>query len=516
MDSLRDAENEISESFSPCSAPFLDDSLLEEDTVKYHMSLLPNATQAGDEGFEQAPIVSSSVLNKNQTQENKITQYGLLAATRTLPSTDPEQDPRLFFNISHPSSVFICGSQASGKSHTLSCLLENCLIPSKAGRLPNPLTAVVFHYDTFISDDSGYPCEAAFLSSHPDVKVRVLCSPTNFWTMKQTYSKFNITVEPLHIDQKDLNTKRMMDLMAVSQTDGDMPLYMHTVKRILRQMRIRQQEAHTGFSYTDFKARILSARLTPAQVEPLKQRLDTLESFMAQAQVTARPSKDGQKRGSLWDAVPGLLTIVDLSCPCISPETACSLFNICLGIFLKPDQQEVGRVIALDEAHKFMTTTPEARTFTETLLSSVRLQRHLGARIIISTQEPTISTALLNLCTVIIVHRFTSPEWLRILQKHVAGAAMSPFTSASAPAPNSTSSNDAGAEEGNEATKSLFERIVRLGVGEALVFAPSAVVVNGQVGGDDGCEVRKLGEGGLRVMVRKRLTVDGGKSVLSG
>jgi hypothetical protein len=75
-----------------------------------------------------------------------------------------------------------------------------------------------------------------------------------------------------------------------------------------------------------------------------------------------------------------------------------------------------------------MNSSIEARGFTETLLSAVRLQRHLGVRMVISTQEPTVSTSLLNLCSVTIVHRFTSPEWLRVLHKHLAGAAENPFS----------------------------------------------------------------------------------------
>jgi hypothetical protein len=105
----------------------------------------------------------------------------------------------------------------------LSCILEGCLIPSQAGRLLNPLTAVVFHYDTFICDNGGSPCEAAFLASHSNVKVRVLCAPTNLRTIQVirdcyqgfhcsnrtfqgTYSRFNVEVEPLQIDQTNLNT----------------------------------------------------------------------------------------------------------------------------------------------------------------------------------------------------------------------------------------------------------------------------------------------------------------------
>jgi hypothetical protein len=41
-----------------------------------------------------------------------------------------------------------------------------------------------------------------------------------------------------------------------------------------------------------------------------------------------------------------------------------------------------------------MNDSLESDEFTETLLSTIRLQRHLGARVVISTQEPTISRRL--------------------------------------------------------------------------------------------------------------------------
>lgn len=151
-----------------------------------------------------APILSSSVLkydgnSTNQDTKQEIPQIGLLAGVTHIlesikleqgPDTQSLQDPRLLFNVSSPSSTFICGSQGSGKSHTLSCMLENCLIPSKAGRLPHPLTGLVFHYDSFISDSTGSPCEAAFLSSHPGVDVRILCAPTNIHSIRVSITFF--------------------------------------------------------------------------------------------------------------------------------------------------------------------------------------------------------------------------------------------------------------------------------------------------------------------------------------
>lgn len=168
-----------------------------------HLQLLKReARQQEAHEATTTPIFTMPVLEHvgrvlAEDSEQLFPQYGLLGGlsdvliddtVREVPFPSKGQDPRVFFNISAPSSTFICGSQGSGKSHTLSCLLENCLFPSDASKLPHPLTGLVFHYDTFISDDGGSPCEAAFLSSNPNITVRVLCSPTNVRTIKASSS----------------------------------------------------------------------------------------------------------------------------------------------------------------------------------------------------------------------------------------------------------------------------------------------------------------------------------------
>lgn len=112
-------------------------------------------------------------------------------------------------------------------------------------------------------------------------------------------------MEPLQIDQRYLNTKRMMDLMAVGQDKGPMPLYMHTIMRVLREMRLAQQQDETVFDYKEFKNRLFISDLTQAQLDPLKQRLETLESFMPPGQsyedpVTSKKKLKTQWTGSNW------------------------------------------------------------------------------------------------------------------------------------------------------------------------------------------------------------------------
>ncbi|KAK1573235.1 uncharacterized protein LY79DRAFT_697908 [Colletotrichum navitas] len=463
-----------------------------------HLALEPQ-TQRNDE------VLSSPLLTVPLIDRSPPSQFGLFGASISGGVTSLAAT-RLFHNVACPSSVFICGSQGSGKSNTLACLLENCLIPSQLGQLPHPLTGIVFHYDSFISDSGGLPCEAAFIASHEQASVRVLCAPTNVRTIRKIYSGIpNVTIKPLKLSDDDLNTRRMNDLMAVGE-GGSMPLYLHVVNRILRDMRMKQQRTGLGFSYAEFRRCLSLEDLTPGQLNPLNQRLDTLESFMVKE--TAAFADEPID----WQPKSGQLTVVDLSCPCVTAELACSLFNICLSLFLE-QQSPIGRVVALDEAHKYMKESEDSQALTNALLETIRLQRHRGVRVLISTQEPTVSTKLLDLCSVTVVHRFTSPDWLRTLGKHLAGiSSMSVTVTDEKDEIQAVSPVPIG---GKDPMMEIFSMIVSLHTGQALVFAPSAVLALHEKGVNEPAVLQRLAHRALRVMVRSRLTRDGGRTVMA-
>jgi hypothetical protein len=187
-------------------------------------------------------------------------------------------------------------------------------------------------------------------------------------------------------------------------------------------------------------------------------------------------------------------------------------------------------VVALDESHKYMTETDESQVFTESLLSAIRLQRHNGTRIIISTQEPTISPTLLDLCSITVVHRFTSPAWLQVLRRHLAGASeIGGYKEQDA---NGREQQTAGQENGvlsaleryrAISASELLPHVVQLRTGEAFLFAPSGMVdatpksqssVSAAVDEGDWQPVF-LGDGIMKVRIRNRITVDGGKSIIA-
>lgn len=219
----------------------------------------------------------------------------------------------------------------------------------------------------------------------------------------------------------------------------------------------------------------------------------------------------------------------------MTEETACSLFNICLELFIQ-HKSNVGLVVALDEAHKYMTDTVESELLTARLLENIRVQRHVGIRVIISTQEPTISPKLLDLCSVTIVHRFTSPDWMQSLRQHLAGASIAPV------ATDEVFENGDGnitniRPSSKELATELFHKIVALRRGEALLFCPSAIIGlrTAPVKLEDESLVKdnwmdedsehdaakeypqliKLSHGHLKIQVRKKITEDGGRSILA-
>ncbi|KAJ7444978.1 hypothetical protein B0H11DRAFT_2291039 [Mycena galericulata] len=384
---------------------------------------------------------------------------------------------RVYINTNAPSSAVICGVQGSGKSHTVSCLLECALIAdTRVGQLPQPLSALVFHFD---AQDTNRPCEAAFISVPKDTsrraalpQVTVLCSPSNLNRRRRAYASLeNVHVEPLCLSEKDLTADRMLSLMGCDNLET-MPLYMHTALLIIRTMGV------DAFSYLEFKRQIGLEKLDSTQKAMIKLRLDLLDAFV-------RP---GARDIESYFTTGGLV-LVDLTDPFLDGLTAGVLFDIVLGAFTQW-QTACGKLVVLDEAHKYLTNSDSAR-LTQSVSNTIRLQRHLATRVIIATQEPTvIPPTILALASIIICHRFSSPAWCAHLARHVsAGSSLS---------------------ESAAAENSWFQQVMLLPTGDALVFSPAALI-----GADEGGGVRLLGREHLRLRVRPRLTMDGGASRLA-
>lgn len=289
--------------------------------------------------IQHAPLLGVDVILHND--QHLLPQYGLMG----LYGEAKDIRSKLFMNTNVPFSVFLCGVQGSGKSHTTSCIIENSLIPSKhLGRLQNPLSALVFSYGHFSGDGIGFSIsEAAFLASigakvpgaaHVK-KVHVLVSPSNYARISKLYLQLpNVSVTPFKIKPRNLNITTILTLMNVNESE-ETPLYMAQVTQILREM------STTGgpFDYKAFKLHLKKQKFNPAQTNMLQMRLSLLESFLDMTDTSPEMA-----------FLPGEITIMDMSCPFVDANTACILFEIGLQQYLH--SQSTGKMIVLDEAHK--------------------------------------------------------------------------------------------------------------------------------------------------------------------
>ena len=152
-----------------------------------------------------------------------------------------------------------------------------------------------------------------------------------------------------------------------------------------------ESQGSPGLNYAAFRDHLRKEGFSRDQNTPLRMRLELLDSFMEPLQkgtkypTPQRPvfednaagqkaklawekqakkskreweqqaaesrRKENEKSSKAWTFRPGSLTIVDLSCPFVDDSAACSLFSICLAMFLE-NRENVGRIVALDEAHK--------------------------------------------------------------------------------------------------------------------------------------------------------------------
>ncbi|KAK7222821.1 hypothetical protein V2G26_010824 [Clonostachys chloroleuca] len=436
------------------------------------------------DAFANAPIFSLAAQNAAEelscrmSNTQLIPQYGLIGTREDVNElTTAPEDQLIMANMNVPWSAFICGSQG-------------------AGTLSHPMAGLVFHFDKFTSGSATQICEAAYLCS-AGIPVKVLVAPSNIWHMDRMYrdlpgiaeERYHPEVAPLYLDDSKLSISTLLKLMAFDSTGSGTPLYMEVVTRIIRE--ISMEGRH--FTYSLFKDRLSATKLFQTQETALNMRLQLLDTFLT-PELTPHLRKPSAAEQNIWDFQPGTLTIVDLSDPFLSSGDACSLFSICLSIFLE-ERSHCSRVIALDEAHKFLTQSGAANALTEDLTSVIRQQRHISTRVFTATQEPTLSSSLIDLSNATFVHRFSSPAWFRTLKGHLTGA-MGKSDSASP-----------------QQESDVFQSITELQTGEALVFCPTAQT---RVLSKKGTVINQsLGSRFMRVMMRRRVTFDGGVSLVA-
>lgn len=116
---------------------------------------------------------------------------------------------------------------------------------------------------------------------------------------------------------------------------------------------------------------------------------------------------------------PGRLIIVDLRDEFIEKEEALGLFVVMLNIFssvMTVDGKAFNKFIVFDEAHKYMNN----KELVDSITTAIREMRHKGVSIMIASQDPmSLPTEIIELSSMVVMHRFSSPAWVKHVQKAI-------------------------------------------------------------------------------------------------
>jgi len=195
--------------------------------------------------------------------------------------------------------------------------------------------------------------------------------------------------------------------------ESDTQLYVAAMLDLLR----KYQRDCVVPDFQGFLSQIAACQ-APGQANPLKQRTALLESLVAESYLNTSIAAEG---ADITECLgPGVLVIADMTDPLLSSEEANGIFQVLTEKFRTAHIREgCGKLLALDEAHKFMRGD-KSDGLSNSILTAVRLMRHDGMRVAISTQSPlTLAPELLELVSMAVLHRFHSSDWFSYLSAKI-------------------------------------------------------------------------------------------------
>lgn len=336
-------------------------------------------------------------------------QYGLLGET--------VQHKKIAIDLSETNTISLFGVQGGGKSYTIGTISEMVLKEfSHINQLPAPLAGVIFHYSEsmdyepeFTSMISPNSNEAELkklkerYGANPDhIEDVILLTPRD--KMDERMAEFpSIQVMPISFNSQELNVQDWLFLLGAVGNDS---AYIKQLKAIMKEQ--RQNLNIMGITETVESTVLLSN----AQKALARQKL----SFAREYIDDSLSLKDTLK--------PGRLIIVDLRDEFIVKDEALGLFVIMLNIFsgVKGDEgNHFNKFIVFDEAHKYM----DNKDLTGNIVTAIREMRHKGVSIMIASQDPpSLPNEIIELSSIVLLHKFNSPQWLKHIQKSITQLAV--------------------------------------------------------------------------------------------
>jgi DNA phosphorothioation-dependent restriction protein DptH len=331
-------------------------------------------------------------------------QYGILGESL--------HGKKIAIDLSETNTISLFGVQGGGKSYTIGTISEMVLKQfSKVNELPSPLAGVIFHY----SESMDYEPEFTSMIYPNDkeaelnkLKERYGANPDNIEDViiltpkdkieerKAEYP--SIEVLPIAFNSKELNVQDWLFILGAIGNDS---AYIKQLKAIMKEHR----RNITIDCITDSVE--ASELLSNSQKALARQKLSFAREYI---------DDNFMLRDSLK---PGRLIIVDLRDEFIVKDEALGLFVIMLNIFSavkNANGAHFNKFIVFDEAHKYM----DNKDLTGNIVTAIREMRHKGVSIMIASQDPpSLPNEIIELSSVVLLHKFNSPQWLKHIQKSI-------------------------------------------------------------------------------------------------
>ena len=332
-------------------------------------------------------------------------QFGLLGLQKA-------NKRRIALDLSETMTISLFGVQGAGKSYTIGTIAEMVLkqIPN-VNQLPSPLAGVIFHY----SESMDYAPEFTSMN-RPNDKVsdvqklmeQYKASPTSIddivlltpkAKLQERKSQYpEIEVRPIAFKSSELNVKDWQFLLGAIGNDS---MYIKQINSIMRNIR-------NDLSLKTLRTAVQnSPLLTNTQKALAEQRFQFAEEYI----------DDTAELSSVLK--PGRLVVVDLRDEFIQKDEALGLFVVMLNIFSSVTENEgrrFNKFIVFDEAHKYM----DNKDLTNNIVTAIREMRHKGVSLMIASQDPpSLPSEIIELSSVVLMHKFNSPSWLKHIQKSI-------------------------------------------------------------------------------------------------
>jgi DNA phosphorothioation-dependent restriction protein DptH len=329
-------------------------------------------------------------------------QYGLLGRSGS---------NSVAIDLNGCNTISLFGVQGFGKSYTMGVIAEMASAQNDGiNVLPSPLATVIFHFHKSDAYEPEYvtavspnrkTSEIDRLMNEYGAKpkgledVLLLTPEAKVELRRKEYP--GLAVQPIKFSSSELGAESWKFLLGAY---GNESLYIRQLVAIMRRHR-------HGLTLDVFRQEIQQAGLPAAALRLALDRLALAEPYV----------DDSLNLGTLLK--PGRTLIVDLRDEWIEKDEALGLFVVMLRIFAasRHDGREFNKLVVFDEAHKYISES----TLISQVVETIREMRHQATSVIIASQDPmSVPRAIIELTSVLILHRMTSPQWIKHLRSALA------------------------------------------------------------------------------------------------